>query len=106
VPLLVTEEMLAAARAELPELPADRAARFRTRLQAERRPHRNFARRAELGDYFQAAVATLPDCSHDGNDGWVAVAKRLEQLVERISSDVRSFRVEGLVGERCATAKP
>jgi aspartyl-tRNA(Asn)/glutamyl-tRNA(Gln) amidotransferase subunit B len=85
----VTEAMLAAARAEIPELPADRAARFERDFGLSADRARNFARRAELGDYFEAAVATLPNEGQDGGNGSpVVVANWLEQLVERISSDV------------------
>ncbi len=89
VPLLVTEQMLAAARAEIPELPADRAARFERDFGLSADRARNFARRTELGDYFEAAVATLANREQAGDGGApVAVANWLEQLVERISAEV------------------
>jgi aspartyl-tRNA(Asn)/glutamyl-tRNA(Gln) amidotransferase subunit B len=89
VPLLVTDEMLAAARAEIPELPADRAERFERDFGLSADRARTFARRAELGDYFEAAVASLADERRDGGDGApTVVANWLEQLIERISSDV------------------
>jgi aspartyl-tRNA(Asn)/glutamyl-tRNA(Gln) amidotransferase subunit B len=53
VPLLATEEMVAAAREALPrELPAERAARFERELGLHADTARLFAFRAELGDYF------------------------------------------------------
>ncbi len=89
VPLLVTDEMLAAARAEIPELPAQRAARFERDFGLSADRARNFARRTELGDYFEAAVAAIGDGAANGDEGApVAVANWLEQLVERITSDV------------------
>jgi len=89
VPLLVTEEMLAAARAEIPELPADRAGRFERDFGLSADRARNFSRRTELGDYFEAAVASLRGGGGDaGNDGPTVVANWLEQLVERTGSDV------------------
>ena len=56
VPLLATEEMLAAARAELPELPAARAERFERELGLSAERAHELAFRAELGDYFERAV--------------------------------------------------
>jgi aspartyl-tRNA(Asn)/glutamyl-tRNA(Gln) amidotransferase subunit B len=89
VPLLVTDEMLAAARVEIPELPADRAERFERDFGLSADRARTFARRTELGDYFEAAVASLSDEGRDGSNGSpTVVANWLEQLVERISSDV------------------
>jgi aspartyl-tRNA(Asn)/glutamyl-tRNA(Gln) amidotransferase subunit B len=88
VPLQVTEEMLAAARAEIPELPADRAARFEREFGLSADRARNFARRTELGDYYEAAVAAIgAGAGEGGNGNPVVVANWLEQLVERISSD-------------------
>ncbi|HXP28228.1 MAG TPA: Asp-tRNA(Asn)/Glu-tRNA(Gln) amidotransferase subunit GatB, partial [Solirubrobacteraceae bacterium] len=57
VPLLVTEEMLAAARAEVPELPAARAQRFERELGISAGRARDLAFRKELADYFEAALA-------------------------------------------------
>jgi aspartyl-tRNA(Asn)/glutamyl-tRNA(Gln) amidotransferase subunit B len=83
VPLLATEEMLAAARAEIPELPAERAARFERDFALSTDRARTFAFRTELGDYFETVVAA----AGDGADP-IPIANWLEQLVERISSDV------------------
>ena len=80
VPLVVSDEMLAAARAEIPELPAERAARFERELGLSGELARLFAFRAELGDYFERAVAA------DGADP-VTIANWIPQLVERIGSD-------------------
>ncbi|MGB0096627.1 MAG: Asp-tRNA(Asn)/Glu-tRNA(Gln) amidotransferase subunit GatB [Solirubrobacteraceae bacterium] len=80
VPVVVSEEMLAAARAAIPELPAERAARFERELGLSGELARLFAFRAELGDYFESAVAA------DGADP-VAIANWIPQLVERIGSD-------------------
>src|SRR6202007_808454 len=56
VPLVVDEAMLAAARAELPGLPAERAARFEELGLSPDRA-RELAFRSELGDYFELALA-------------------------------------------------
>ncbi|MBV9415142.1 MAG: Asp-tRNA(Asn)/Glu-tRNA(Gln) amidotransferase subunit GatB, partial [Solirubrobacterales bacterium] len=91
VPLLATGEMVAAARAELPaELPAERAERFERELGLHADTAKLFAYRAELGDYFERALAAA------GSDGAGNGAGRLEPaelsnwippLVERIGSD-------------------
>ena len=58
MPLLATEEMRSAARADLPaELPAERAARFERELGLHADTARLFAFRSELGDYFERALA-------------------------------------------------
>jgi aspartyl-tRNA(Asn)/glutamyl-tRNA(Gln) amidotransferase subunit B len=57
VPIQIDEQMLARAQAELGELPADRAARFEHELGVTAESARLLAFRAELGDYFEEAVA-------------------------------------------------
>ncbi|HUO69819.1 MAG TPA: Asp-tRNA(Asn)/Glu-tRNA(Gln) amidotransferase subunit GatB [Solirubrobacteraceae bacterium] len=83
VPLLATPEMLAAARAEIPELPADRAARLETELALSAERAREIAFRTELADYFEAAVAAGAGSGAEP----VAIANWIQQLVERIGSD-------------------
>jgi len=61
VPLVVAPETLTAARAALPELPAQRAARYESELALPADLARQHAHRAELGDYFEAALAAAPD---------------------------------------------
>jgi aspartyl-tRNA(Asn)/glutamyl-tRNA(Gln) amidotransferase subunit B len=81
VPLEVTSQMLGAARAELPELPAARAERLQGAYGlAPDRAH-DLAFRTELGDYFERAVS-----EGDGVDP-VELANWIPQLVERIGSD-------------------
>jgi aspartyl-tRNA(Asn)/glutamyl-tRNA(Gln) amidotransferase subunit B len=82
VPVVPSEEMMAAARAAIPELPADRAERFEHELGLNAKRARNLAFRTELGDYFEAAVA-----AGNGQAEPVQVANWIEQLVERIGSD-------------------
>jgi aspartyl-tRNA(Asn)/glutamyl-tRNA(Gln) amidotransferase subunit B len=57
VPVEVTEAMVEAAGAELPELPAARATRFQNELGLHPDTARMLAFRTELGDYFEAALA-------------------------------------------------
>jgi aspartyl-tRNA(Asn)/glutamyl-tRNA(Gln) amidotransferase subunit B len=80
VPLLATETMVAAARADLPELPADRAQRFERDLGLSAESARLLGFRTELGDYFEQALAA------DGDDP-VALANWIPPLIERIGSD-------------------
>ena len=84
VPLVATEEMLAKARAQIPELPAERAARLEREFGLSADRARTFAFRTELGDYFEEVVAAA-GAANDGDP--VAIANWLEQLVERIGSD-------------------
>ena len=57
VPVAITAEMLDAARAVLPELPAARAERLQREVGLSAESARLLAFRAELGDYFDAAFA-------------------------------------------------
>jgi aspartyl-tRNA(Asn)/glutamyl-tRNA(Gln) amidotransferase subunit B len=83
VPLVVEAEMREAVRAELPELPAARAARFERELGLSLERAREFAFRAELGDYFERVLAANGGTRGDA----VGVANWIPQLVERIGSD-------------------
>ena len=80
VPLVATEEMVAAARAALPELPADRAERFQRDLGLSGESARLLAFRTELGDYYERALRA------DGDDP-IALANWIPPLIERIGSD-------------------
>ena len=80
VPLLATDEMVSAARAALPELPADRAQRFERDLGLSSESARLLGFRTELGDYFERALAA------DGDDP-VTLANWIPPLIERIGSD-------------------
>ncbi len=83
VPLVATAEMLEAARAALPELPAERLERFQRDYGLSSELARLFAFRSELGDYFERAVAD----GDGGGAGPVEIANWIPQLVERIGSD-------------------
>jgi aspartyl-tRNA(Asn)/glutamyl-tRNA(Gln) amidotransferase subunit B len=91
VPLIVGEEMLAAARADMPaELPAERAERFERELGLHADTARLFAFRAELGDYFERALDAAADGSQENGGGVLEPAELsnwIPQLVERIGSD-------------------
>jgi aspartyl-tRNA(Asn)/glutamyl-tRNA(Gln) amidotransferase subunit B len=57
VPIAIDEEMLRRAKAALPELPAARAERFERELGLTADSAKLLAWRAELGDYFEAALS-------------------------------------------------
>jgi aspartyl-tRNA(Asn)/glutamyl-tRNA(Gln) amidotransferase subunit B len=61
VPVTVDQEMLDAARAAMPELPAARAERFEQAVGLSAESARLLAFRAELGDYFEQALAAPVD---------------------------------------------
>jgi aspartyl-tRNA(Asn)/glutamyl-tRNA(Gln) amidotransferase subunit B len=65
VPIAPTEEMLARARDALPELPAARAERLGRELDLPAETARLLAFRAELGDFYEAALSE----SQAGGDG-------------------------------------
>jgi aspartyl-tRNA(Asn)/glutamyl-tRNA(Gln) amidotransferase subunit B len=81
VPLAPTDEMLAAAREALPELPAERAARYERDWGLAPDPARLLAYEPQWGDYFET-VAT----AGDGNDGRAA-ANWVEQLRTRLGAE-------------------
>jgi len=58
VPVVVDAAMVAAARAELPELPAQRAERYERELGLSADSARQLAFRADLAAYFEAALAS------------------------------------------------
>jgi aspartyl-tRNA(Asn)/glutamyl-tRNA(Gln) amidotransferase subunit B len=82
VPLAPTDEMLAAARAALPELPAERAARYERDWGLPADPARLLAYEPRWGDYFE----TVATAGGDGNDGRAA-AIWVEQLRTRLGAD-------------------
>src|SRR5207244_7197186 len=89
VPLAPTEEMLARARDALPELPAERAERFED-LGLPADDARLLAFRAELGDYFEAALAADGEVEPRVLASWVRneLAARLEDVEDPAESRV------------------
>jgi aspartyl-tRNA(Asn)/glutamyl-tRNA(Gln) amidotransferase subunit B len=61
VPVVVDEAMIAAARAELPELPAQRAERYERELGLSADSARRLAFRADLAAYFERTLAADPE---------------------------------------------
>jgi aspartyl-tRNA(Asn)/glutamyl-tRNA(Gln) amidotransferase subunit B len=60
LPVAVDQHMIDAANAAVTELPADRAARFQRELGLSADSAQLLAFRAELGDYFETALASSP----------------------------------------------
>jgi aspartyl-tRNA(Asn)/glutamyl-tRNA(Gln) amidotransferase subunit B len=61
LPVTISQEMLDAARAAMPELPAARAERLEQEVGLSADSARQLAFRAELGDYFEAALTVPAD---------------------------------------------
>ncbi len=80
VPVATSEEMLAAARAAMPELPAAREERLQE-LGVSAASARQLAWRTELGDYFEAALAA------DGAEAQPLANWVCNELVARVGED-------------------
>jgi aspartyl-tRNA(Asn)/glutamyl-tRNA(Gln) amidotransferase subunit B len=86
MPLQISDELLDAARQELPELPVARAARFESEFELSAARARELAFRRELGDYFERAVAATDAVPATELANWIPL------LVERIGSDADPAR--------------
>jgi aspartyl-tRNA(Asn)/glutamyl-tRNA(Gln) amidotransferase subunit B len=108
VPVATSEDMLAAARADMPELPAAREERLQA-LGLNPASARQLAWRTELGDYFEAALAadgpSRPDPQPLAN--WVC-----NELVARVGDEDPAqsnvspdalARLVALVGDKAVT---
>jgi aspartyl-tRNA(Asn)/glutamyl-tRNA(Gln) amidotransferase subunit B len=71
VPLAPTEEMLASARDALPELPAQRRERYLSELGLPAKQATQLAFAAELGDYYESALAAADGASPKTIANWV-----------------------------------
>jgi aspartyl-tRNA(Asn)/glutamyl-tRNA(Gln) amidotransferase subunit B len=71
VPVVPTEQMLAAARDSLPELPAARRERYLTELGLSEEAATTLAFQAELGEYFERAVAAADGTPAKTIANWV-----------------------------------
>jgi aspartyl-tRNA(Asn)/glutamyl-tRNA(Gln) amidotransferase subunit B len=78
VPLVPSQEMLDAARSELPELPAARAERFASEFGLSEDRARELAFRTELATFYEASVQAGPD----GDP--IVIANWIQALVERL----------------------
>jgi len=102
VPVAIDDRMTEAARAAMPELPADRAGRFERKLGLGADSAQLFAFRAELGDYFEAALAagSQPERPPQALANWIAsdLLGRLEEGVDPADSLVAPGALATLVG--------
>jgi aspartyl-tRNA(Asn)/glutamyl-tRNA(Gln) amidotransferase subunit B len=102
VPVAVTTEMRSAARVALPELPAERAARLEREVGLSAESARLLAFRAELGDYFEAALAagTDPTAPAQALANWIAgdLLARLPDGQDPRESPVEPAALAALVG--------
>ncbi len=101
VPVAIEERMLAAAQAEMTELPADRAERFaREGLSAD--SAQLLAFRGEVGDFFEAALGAGADPAPEPQQlaNWVVVELlgRLDGVEDPASSNVTPAALAALVG--------
>jgi aspartyl-tRNA(Asn)/glutamyl-tRNA(Gln) amidotransferase subunit B len=101
IPVAIDEDMLAAARAAMSELPADRARRFQEiGLTAE--SAQQLAFRGELGDYFEAALAGAAEPAPQAQmlANWIAgeLVGRLEDGEDPAASRVQPGAMAALVG--------
>jgi aspartyl-tRNA(Asn)/glutamyl-tRNA(Gln) amidotransferase subunit B len=80
-PVVATDDMLEAARAALPELPAERAARYERDWGLAPDPARLLAYEPQWGNYFEAVAA-----ASDGGDGRAA-ANWVTDLRARLGAD-------------------
>jgi aspartyl-tRNA(Asn)/glutamyl-tRNA(Gln) amidotransferase subunit B len=82
-PVTITAEMLERAKAALPELPAARAERYERDLGLTADSARLLAWRAELGDYFEAALGS----GENGGPEAQPLANWLSELAARIDGE-------------------
>jgi aspartyl-tRNA(Asn)/glutamyl-tRNA(Gln) amidotransferase subunit B len=88
VPLVVSDEMITSARAELPELPAARAERLEHDLGLNAGLARDLAFHGELGDYYEAALAQADGLDPEHNRALaVELANWIPQLVARLDAE-------------------
>ncbi len=111
LPVAIDETMLAEAKADMTELPADRAARFERELALSADSAQLLAFRGELGDYFEAALASGADPAPEPRQlaNWVAteLLGRLGEIDDPADSKLGApalAELVGMVGARQVTA--
>ncbi len=98
VPIAITDEMLDAARAEVPELPAARAERYETALGLSTDSSKLLADRAELAAYFETVLAAADGAEPQTVANWVTeLAARLDEG-DPAASKVEPGALAALVG--------
>jgi len=98
VPLVVTSEMLEAARDELPELPAARAERFASEFGLSPERSRELAFRTELANFYEAAVQAGDPADPAALANWIQVlVERLEEGADPSDSKLSAAAFGSLV---------
>jgi aspartyl-tRNA(Asn)/glutamyl-tRNA(Gln) amidotransferase subunit B len=102
VPVAVSEEMVETARADMSELPAERAERFEQQVGLSAESARLLAFRAELGDYFEQALAAPVEQPAPAQTlaNWIAsdLLTRLEDGSDPADSNVTPAALAALCG--------
>ena len=100
VPVAINEGMLEGARADMVELPAERAARYESELGLSAESARLLAFRGELAAFFDAASAAGPDLPAQTLANWVGVelASRLQDGADPAETKVTPAALAKLAG--------
>jgi aspartyl-tRNA(Asn)/glutamyl-tRNA(Gln) amidotransferase subunit B len=102
LPVEIDAHMIEHARAQLPELPAARAKRFAVALGLSAESARLLAFRSELGDFFEAAIASgaEPAAPPQALANWVTgeLVSRLQDGADPADSNVQPRALAALVG--------
>jgi aspartyl-tRNA(Asn)/glutamyl-tRNA(Gln) amidotransferase subunit B len=96
----IDEAMIEAARAEMSELPADRAARLEREAGLSSESAQLLAFRGELGDYFEAALVPQVEVPAQMLANWVSgeLVSRLEDAADPNDAKVTPRALAELVG--------
>jgi len=102
LPVAISEEMLHAAKAAMPELPADRSQRFQDQHGLTPESAQLLAFRDDLGDYFEAALGADADPAPPAQAlaNWIAsdLVGRLPEGEDPAASNVAAPALAALVG--------
>ncbi len=99
LPVAIDQHMIDAARADMTELPADRAERFQRELGLSADSAQLLAYRGGLGDFFEAALAVEADVPAQTLANWVTgeLASRLDDGIEPADARVTPQALARLV---------
>ncbi len=101
LPVAIDQAMIDAARADMVELPADRAERLQRELQLSADSAQLLAFRSELGDYFEAALGAReePHAPAQALANWVSgdLVSRLDDGADPAESNVEPAALAALV---------
>jgi aspartyl-tRNA(Asn)/glutamyl-tRNA(Gln) amidotransferase subunit B len=100
LPVAIAPEMIEAARADMSELPADRAARLEQEVGLSGESAQLLAFRGELGDYFEAALGADVEAPAQMLANWITgeLLGRLGEIDDPAESTVEPMALAKLVG--------